>query len=142
MTPYSSDDSPAIDSSAPTGSSRGAEGSRESGTRNQPPIRPMVTMGRLTRKTEPHQKWLKRKPPVTGPRPMPSAETPAQMPMAFPRSIGLVKTLVSMDSVDGMMNAPPMPMNARVAMRTDAEPLNADRAEPVPKMVRPSASAR
>ncbi len=30
------------------------------------------------------------------------------------------------DSVAGMMNAPPMPMNARVAMSWSAEPANAD----------------
>ncbi len=47
---------------------------------------------------------------------MPRAATPAQIPIALPRSTGSVKTLVMMDSVDGMMNAPPMPMNARVAI--------------------------
>ena len=35
--------------------------------------------------------------------------------MALPRS-GAGNTLVMIDSVAGMMNAPPMPMNARVAM--------------------------
>ena len=49
---------------------------------------------------------------MIGPMPMPSADTPAQMPMALPRSAGSVKTLVMIDSVDGMMNAPPMPISA------------------------------
>ena len=40
-------------------------------------------------KTEPHQKCSSRKPPVIGPRPMPSADTPAQMPIALPRSRGI-----------------------------------------------------
>src|ERR1700682_6091803 len=104
-----SDASPMTDRTAPTGSSFGADGSRESGMRYQPPMSPMITTGTLTRNTDPHQKWLSRNPPVTGPRPMPRADTPAQMPMALPRSPGLVKTLVMMDSVAGMMNAP-MPM--------------------------------
>ena len=40
---------------------------------------------------------------------------PAHTPMALPRSFG-GKTLVMIESVAGMMNAPPMPMNARVAI--------------------------
>ena len=44
------------------------------------------------------------------------------MPMALPRSTGSVKTLVMIDSVAGMMNAPPMPMNARVAISTSGRP--------------------
>src|ERR1700736_1583678 len=115
-----------MDRTAPMGSSLGADGSRESGTRYQPPTRPRMTTGTLTRNTEPHQKWLSKNPPVTGPIPMPSADTPAQMPMALPRSTGLVKTLVMMDNVAGMMSAPPIPMKARVAMRVLAEPLKAD----------------
>ena len=36
------------------------------------------------------------------------------------------------DSVAGMMNAPPMPMNARVAIRTFGDPATADSSEPSP----------
>ena len=72
-------------------------------------------------KTEPHQKCSSSKPPVIGPRPMPSADTPAQTPIALPRSAGSVNTLVMIDSVAGMMNAPPMPISARVAISTLAE---------------------
>ena len=53
---------------------------------------------------------------MIGPRPMPSADTPAQTPIALPRSAGSVKTFVMIDSVDGMMNAPPMPMSERAAI--------------------------
>src|SRR5947209_443458 len=69
---------------------------------------------------------------------MPRPETPAQMPMARPRSSG-GKTPVRIDSVDGMMSAPPMPMRARVAVRTLAVPAKAEATEPNPKMTRPRA---
>ena len=85
-------------------------------------------------KIEPHQKCSSRMPPVIGPRPMPSADTPAHTPIALPRSSGSVKTLVMIDSVDGMMNAPPMPISARVAISASADGANADSAEPTPKI--------
>ena len=55
---------------------------------------------------------------------------PAHTPIALPRSLG-GKTLVMIDSVAGMMNAPPMPMNARVAMSwsADARERRRERAE-------------
>ena len=45
------------------------------------------------------------------------------------------------DSVEGMMNAPPMPISARVAISISAEPANADSAEPRPNTASPNASA-
>ena len=48
---------------------------------------------------------------MTGPMATPAPATPAQMPMARPRSAGSGKMLVRIDSVAGMMSAPPMPMN-------------------------------
>ena len=78
---------------------------------------------------------------MIGPRPMPSADTPAHTPIALPRSAGSVKTLVMIDSVDGMMNAPPMPISARVAISTLAESANADSAEPTPKIGEPDGEA-
>ena len=104
-------------------------------------MRPRITIGTLTRKTDPHQKWASRMPPLIGPMPMPSADTPAQMPMARPRSRASVNTLVSTDNVDGMMNAPPTPMSARVAISTSASVANADSSEPMPNTDRPNVSA-
>src|SRR4051812_35308235 len=101
----------------------------------------MITMGTLTRKIDPHQKWASSKPPEIGPMPRPTADTPAQMPMALPRSTGLVNTLVRIDSVDGMMNAPPMPMSARVPMSIVADVANADATDPMPNTESPNASA-
>ena len=102
----------------------------------------MATTGRLIRKTEPHQKCSSSQPPVTGPMATPRPETPAQMPMALARSAGSVKTLVRMDSVAGMISAPPMPMKARAPMSAPADPLNAAAADPMPKMARPAVRAR
>ena len=102
-----------------------------------------MTIGTLTRKTDPHQKCGSRMPPVIGPRPTPRADTPAHTPMALPRSTGSVKTLVMIDRVAGMMQAPPTPIRARVAisMRGRAWPWPTA-AEPVPKMARPMVRSR
>ena len=53
ITAYSSAHRPTMERIAPTQSSRGALGSRESGIRNAPARRPTATMGRFTRKIEP-----------------------------------------------------------------------------------------
>ncbi len=45
------------------------------------------------------------------------------------------------DSVAGMMNAPPMPMNARVAISCVGEVANADASEPSPNTTSPIWSA-
>ena len=92
--------------------------------------------------TEPHQKCSSRNPPLIGPSPSPSADTPAQTPIALARSTGSVNTFVMIDSVDGMMNAPPTPMIARVRMRKPADGANADSAEPMPNTARPMARHR
>ena len=102
----------------------------------------MITTGTLIRKTEPHQKWASSVPPVTGPTPRPRADTPAQMPIALRRSSLSRKTFVRIDSVEGMMNAPPMPMSARVKMSMVALVANADRADARPNTTRPNVSAR
>ena len=72
-------------------------------------------IGRLMRKTEPHQKCSSRSPEVTGPIAAPAPEMPAQMAIALARSRP-GKTLVRIDSVEGMMNAAPTPMIARPAI--------------------------
>ncbi len=46
-----------------------------------------------------------------------------------------------MESVAGMMNAPPMPMKARVAMSWPEVEAMAAASEPSPKMTRPSCRA-
>ena len=72
---------------------------------------------------------------------IPKPATPAQMPIARPRSSG-GKMFVMIDSVEGMINAPPMPINERVAISVVAPPENADAMEPSPKITSPTFSAR
>ena len=74
--------------------------------------------------------------PSTPARPAVAAHTP----IALPRSRA-GNTLVMIDSVAGMMNAPPMPMNARVAMSCSDDVANADASEPSPNTTSPTCSA-
>ena len=63
---------------------------------------------------------------------MPRPETPAQMPIAFPRSCA-GNVAVRIESVDGMMNAPPTPISARMAISSSGESASAEPSEPRPK---------
>ena len=63
-------------------------------------------------------------------------------PMALVRSAWSVNTLVMMDSVAGMMNAPPTPMSARAAMSSLVVWVNAAASDPAAKTTSPPASAR
>src|SRR5471030_826400 len=91
----------------------------------------------FTRNTEPHQKWVSNAPPATGPMPTPSAETPAHTPIATARSFGEWNTFDRIESVPGMMHAPPIPIIDRVAMSAPAEGANEERQDPVPKTIKP-----
>ena len=59
------------------------------------------------------------------------------MAIAFARSRP-GKTFVRMDSVEGMMNAAPMPMTARPAITCPDEPANAPISEPAANTTRPA----
>ena len=69
----------------------------------------------MTRKTEDQSKHSSSRPPKSGPRPTPIAAVPAQMPIALARS-SRGKTFVMIDSVAGMISAPPTPIRARTAI--------------------------
>ena len=142
MIDHSNDPRAPIDSSAPTGSSATWLGSFDSGISRKPSTRPTTTIGTLTMNTEPHQKCSSSTPPVIGPSPRPSADTPAQTPMALLRSAGSVKTLVMIERVDGMMNAPPMPIRPRVKISMTALLANAESSDPMPNTARPKARNR
>src|SRR3954464_4107532 len=129
-----------MDRMAPTGSNAFGDGSLESGTIRRPRISATTTTGTLTRNTEPHQKLARSQPPTIGPIAIPRPDTPAQMPIARPRSCA-GKTFVRIDRVDGMISAPPTPMSARLAINALDVPENADKVEPTPKITSPSASA-
>ena len=99
-----------------------------------------ATSGTLTRNTEPHQKCSSRNPPATGPTAAPAPASPAQMAMARARSWG-GKTLVRIDSVDGMIRAAPTPMSARKAVSWPEELQKAAAVDPPPKIRSPAVSA-
>ena len=78
-----------------------------------------------------HETSSVRKPPSTGPIASASAETPAQVPIALPRSAA-GKALVTIDSVAGIIRAPPIPWTTRLATRavvSGARPAVADEIE-------------
>ena len=101
-------------------------------------ISPMMATGTLTRKTEPHQKWARSRPPRIGPRATPRPVVPDQIPMARARSRSAVKTLVRIESVQGIRAAAPTPMTARARVRRSGLPDQAAKAEPAPKTTRPA----
>jgi len=76
--------------------------------------------GRLTRKTEPHQKCVSRTPERTGPTAMPPIIAALQMPMAVPRCLTSENMLRRRASVEGISVAPPMPSSPRARMRVSA----------------------
>ena len=76
-------------------------------------------------------------PPLAGPMPTPMPATAAQMPIAFARSPA-GKTLVMIDSVVGMISAPPMPMSALVTMSMFADSAKAEASDAPPKMASPA----
>ncbi len=136
MMAHSSVVSPANDRVAPNGSSLGAAGSFDSGTSGRHRASAMIATGMLIRKTEFQEKLSIRNPPVIGPNAIPSPDTAAQIPIAFGRS-SAGKTLVRTDSVEGMMNAPPTPIRARLAISMLGESATAAATEPARNTPRP-----
>ena len=140
MMPHTSALRPAVESTKPGTSSRGAAGSRDSGTSGRCASRAATTNGMLTRKIQLQSACSTIQPPATGPIAMPSPDTAAQAPIAFARSCA-GNVAVRIDSVEGMMNAPPTPISARLAISISAEPAMADSSEPRPKTASPNESA-
>ena len=121
MIAQSSKPKPATDNNPPAGSGCSAAGFFESGTNTRAATNPTTTIGTLTRKTEPHQKFASSKPPAIGPIAMPSPMVPAQAPMARARSVGSRKTSLMIDNDAGIVSAAPIPMTARHAINRPTE---------------------
>ena len=113
---------PAPDSAAPVQSMRRATGSRDSGITRRPTTIASTQSGTFTMKIDPHQKRSSSKPPTTGPSATPRPAVAAQRPTASARSRASVKTLMSSESVAGMMNAAPAPMTARARISRSTPP--------------------
>ena len=88
-------------------------------------------------KIEPQENCSSSAPDASMPRVPPAPAKPAQMPTALARSSG-GNTLVMVDSVPGMISAAPIPMSARSAMSSSAEPASADSPAATPKMAVPA----
>ena len=87
----------------------------------------IAATGKLRKKIDCHETLSTKKPPTTGPIASAIADTPAQVPIALPRSCG-GKALEMIESVAGIMNAAPMPWTARpvISHASDCEkPMNA-----------------
>ena len=95
-----------------------------------------ATIGTLTRKIEPHQKYFSSRPPVIGPSAMATPDAPAQMPIALGRSRGS-KTFWMIDSVCGCTAAAPMPISARNRMSCPDDVANEHTADIAPNRNRP-----
>ena len=140
MMAYTSALRPTTDSSAPTGSSGVSVESLDLGTSTYPATRAPAMIGRLTRNTEPHQKCSSSRPEASGPRAAPLPEMPAQMAIALACS-RRGKTLVRIDSVDGMTNAAPTPITALATISIVGSSAKAPNAEPAANTTRPACRA-
>ena len=137
MIAHRSSPRPAIDSSAPTGSGRSAAGFLESGTSTRAPAKAATAMGTFTRKMEPHQNLDSSRPPAIGPMAIPRPMVPPQVPMARARATGSRKMSLTIDSVAGMVRAPPAPMTPRHVISRSTEPEKAAPTDPRANTVSP-----
>ena len=129
MTAHTSDVTPAIEASVPTGSKRLIVVSREVGTIRAMATRATAMTGTLIIRTEPHQKCSSSQPPVTGPRATAAPAVAAHTAIAAARSRGAVKTLTRMASVAGNISAAPTPIAARQPISSPGLSDHAARAE-------------
>ena len=79
---------------------------------------------------------------MIGPRAMPTPLVPAQKPIARCRSPASRNRSVMIDSVVGIISAPPIPMLARAAISMPTEPENAAHVDPAANAARPARNIR
>ena len=107
--------SPMVSVATPgTSMRRATVSSRDSCAANSVTATAPAATGRLRKKIARQLTDSVSSPPRTGPMASASADTPAQVPIALPRSCG-GKALVMIDSVAGIISAAPMPWIARPA---------------------------
>ena len=88
--------------------------SRDSRVANSVTATAPTATGRLRKKIARQETYSVSAPPTTGPMASASADTPAQVPIALPRS-SAGNVTVMIESVAGIMNAAPTPWMARPA---------------------------
>ena len=107
-----------------------------------------IPTGTLTKKIQFQLTCSVMRPPTSGPMASASAETPAQMPIAVPRSFG-GNVAAMIESVAGFISAAPAPWSTRAAISSWLEPASPHHSDaavkttmPITKMSRrPYASA-
>ena len=132
--------SPAVASSAPPVSTRGAPGWEDSGTKRIVPAIATTARTTLTAKAARQENHSSRIPVHSRPSTELPPATPAQMPTARVRSAG-GNVPVIVDSVAGITSAAPRPIRPRRTMRSFAEETAIAAAEAVPNTTSPAMSA-
>lgn len=122
-------------------SKRPGSGFFASGSRSGPRSSSRAIAGRLTRKTEPHQKNSTSTPLSTEPSAMPAVITPDHRAIAFVRCAGSVNIVRTSAIVDGIRVAPPMPRTARATISISALSAYAAASEAAPKAAAPIRSS-
>ncbi len=118
-----------------------AEVSRDSSMKAKAARIPITPIGMLMKKIQFQLMCSVIRPPTSGPIARASAETPAQMPIAVPRSCG-GKVTVMIESVAGFISAAPSPWTTRAAIRIVASPARPHASDESVKMARPTTNIR
>ena len=92
--------------------------------------------GTLTKKIQFQLRCSVSRPPTSGPIASASAEVPAQIPIAVPRSLG-GKVAAMIESVAGFISAAPAPCTTRAAISMSPEPASPHQSEARVKMTMP-----
>ncbi len=126
---------PTADSTAPSGSGF-CHGAFDSGISSTPASSASATIGTLIRKMACQAKWSISTPPRTGLPTSPSIDTEPQAAIALGRSSSS-KTVIRIDSVDGMISAPPTPIAIRTAISSPGVEQKTAPSEAAPNSSRP-----
>ncbi len=95
----------------------------------------------MIQNTDDHEKLRISAPPMIGPTAMPTPLAAVQAAIALARSRGSPNTLTRIDSVVGIIRAPPAPITQRPAMSTSVDEAVAAITEPVRNATMPASSA-
>ena len=117
ISPYVSEKRPSADVKRPGMSSRSCVSSFDSLISRKLAAIPRMPTGMLTKKIHSQPTCSVSRPPTSGPIASASAEVPAQMPIAVPRSRG-GKVAAMIDSVAGFISAAPAPWTIRAPIST------------------------
>jgi len=127
-----------VASTSPAQSIERPRGSADSGISSAAATSPISPTGTLIQNTESQWKCSVSGPPMTGPSPSPRPDTPAQIPIAVPRSRSPVNTCRRIDSVPGSTAAAPAPCTTRPVSSQPYDSDSAHIAEPPVKSASPA----